>query len=501
VWQSLWLPPRIGTAWAVILGVLVMLGLVWKVPSDPDLFWHIRAGNDILAQGIPHVDWYSFTMPNFPWVDHEWLIQLPMALLHRLGGLRLVSVAYALLLLATLTWGLRWSLMRKVAWPWVVLTGTLFAAASWSFLGSRPQMLTYALLLGLLGVLARIRERTRYVWLLPAILLLWANLHGSFVMGLAVLWTWTGGEVLLRIVPGLRVSPEVHAAPLPYSVLWKLIAVGVLAVAATFANPYLHGVWVEALRTVGDRELHKNIIEWFSPDVRANPGTTFYLVSVVWVAAVAVRRARTNLPLLAVTLLTWVAGLLAVRNGPLFFLLAVPQVVLSVRELWPRLVRLVCLWPVLLVATALVVVWVVWQVPLKALWSVDRAAYVLETNRYPVAAAQYLAEHDELAEAHTFNSYGWGGYLLLEVPWFKTFIDGRMPSWEQDGVKIMDEYFKLDRLEPGWDGVLDTYDVSLVILSPDHKLATALLRKGNVAGVFRELFRDERAVILQRVGD
>lgn len=501
MWQSLWLPERVGTVWAVALGVLVMAGLAWKVPSDPDLFWHIRAGNDIAALGIPHVDWYSFTMPNFPWVDHEWLIQLPMALLHRLGGLRLVSIGFALLLLATLTLGLRWSLMRRVEWPWVVLAGTLFAALSWSFLGSRPQMLTYGLLLGLLGVLSRLRERPAYFWLLPALLLLWANLHGSFVMGLAVLWTWIGGEVLLRVVPRLRVSTEMSAAPLPYAVIWKLIAAGLLAVAATFANPYLQGVWVEALRTVGDRELHKNIVEWFSPDVRSSLGVLFYGTSVLWIAAVALRRTATNLPMLAVTLLVWVAGLLAIRNAPLFYLLAVPQLVVALRELAPRMLKLVRLWPLLLVGTALVVVWAAVQVPLKAIWKVDREAYVLEGNNYPVGAARFLAEHDELAAAKTFNSYGWGGYLLLEVPWFKTFIDGRMPSWEQDGVKIMDEYFKVDRLEPGWDDVLDTYDVSLVVLPPGHKLVGALMRDGNIAGEYRELFRDERAVILQRVED
>jgi hypothetical protein len=148
-----------------------------------------------------------------------------------------------------------------------------------------------------------------------------------------------------------------------------------------------------------------------------------------------------------------------------------------------------------------VVAWAALQVPLKAIWSVDREARVLEASLYPVAAAAYLAEHDELADAHTFNSYGWGGYLLLEVPWFKTFIDGRMPSWEHEGVKVMDEYFKVDRLEPGWDDVLDTYGISLIVLPPDHKLVAALSRKGNLAGEYRELFRDERAVILQKVGD
>ena len=147
LYLRLLLPPTAGLVWFAAVAVAALFFLVWKLPTDPDLFWHIRAGNDILAQGLPRVDWYSYTMPNFLWVDHEWALQVPMALLERLGGLRLVSIGFALLITAILTLGLKWALPRRVEWPWVLVSSLAIAALSWSFLGSRPQMVTYGLLL------------------------------------------------------------------------------------------------------------------------------------------------------------------------------------------------------------------------------------------------------------------------------------------------------------------------------------------------------------------
>src|SRR3989344_2129018 len=45
---------------------------------DPDFGWHVRTGQLILERGIPHQDWYTFTMPSFAWIDHEWLFNVFM---------------------------------------------------------------------------------------------------------------------------------------------------------------------------------------------------------------------------------------------------------------------------------------------------------------------------------------------------------------------------------------------------------------------------------------
>lgn len=483
------LPQTAGFVWFSAVAVALLVLLVWKLPTDPDLFWHIRAGNDILAHGLPHIDWYSHTLPSFPWVDHEWALEVPTALLARLGGLRLVTIAYALLTATALSAGLKWALPRKVEWPWVLVSGIVVALLSSAFLGSRPQMMTYLLLLLLIGLLRRVRENTRYAWLLPLLLLVWANLHGSFLLGLAVTLTWIGAEVSLRILPRLRAG-----TPLSYKALGVLTTAGVLAVAATFANPYLQGVWVEALRTLRDSDLHKNIVEWFSPDVRSQHGFLLFGTTLAWIAAIAVRRAEVRLPTLAITLMLWLAGLMAIRNMPLFYLLAIPQITLVVREQLPELLQALRLWPALVGVSVAALVLISMLVPARQLWNVNRSDEAYASAGYPVGAATYLAQHTELGPSYPYNSYGWGGYLLLHVPWFKTFIDGRMPSWKQGSVKIIDDYFVLDRLESGWQAKLEHYHVDLIVVAPDHKLVGALAHDKR----FKEIFRDKQAVILKR---
>ena len=327
--------------------------------------------------------------------------------------------------------------------------------------------------------------------MLPGLLLIWANLHGSFILGLGILLVWLGAELILRIAPrSWAWQPE----PLRYSLLGRLLLATLLAAAATFANPYFQGVWVEALRTLGDRELHNNIVEWFSPEVRSQHGVVLFGTMLLWIFSLALRKTRVALPTLAVTAALLVGSMLAVRNLPLFFLLAVPQIILTARQLLPGVLHALRVWPLLVIGSALVVFWIGVWVPVGSLWRVNQSDEAFLVNKYPVGAARYLAEHAELDDTQAYNAYGWGGYLLLNVPGFKTFIDGRMPSWRQDDLKIMDEYFKLDRLESGWPEVLDKYEVDLIVLPPSHKLIAALLRRQSEQ--FKEVFRDEQAVIL-----
>src|SRR3990172_9409964 len=103
----------IALAWFATPLVIAIFFAVWRTPLDPDLFWHIRSGNDILSQGIPHTDWYSFTFADFAWVHHEYAQDVVMALVERVGGLRLVALYYALLVTLTYTLVLRWALPRK----------------------------------------------------------------------------------------------------------------------------------------------------------------------------------------------------------------------------------------------------------------------------------------------------------------------------------------------------------------------------------------------------
>lgn len=59
--------------------IVLVTGLLfsWHSLTDLDIWFHLRSGRDLLdGQGVTAVNRYSFTEPDHPWVNHEWLFQI-----------------------------------------------------------------------------------------------------------------------------------------------------------------------------------------------------------------------------------------------------------------------------------------------------------------------------------------------------------------------------------------------------------------------------------------
>ena len=75
--------------------ILLFLGFILTYNLlDPDFGWHIKTGQLILERGIPDKDWYSYTMPDFPWVNHEWLIDVLMYKIYSLFGFYILLTVF-----------------------------------------------------------------------------------------------------------------------------------------------------------------------------------------------------------------------------------------------------------------------------------------------------------------------------------------------------------------------------------------------------------------------
>ncbi|MDP2587165.1 MAG: hypothetical protein Q8P33_00120 [bacterium] len=488
-----WLQLKPRLAYGILFAVLAsgLLFASYKLPFDPDLFWHIRAGQDIARIGIPFVDWYSHTLPTFFWINHEYLQDLFMGWVHGLVGFRGLSIVYAAITAFGLGVGVWWSMARRLGWLWSLGAGITIALASRSFIGARPQMVTYGLLLALVGVLRRALRTGRLRWfiLIPIIFAVWSNVHASFVAGFIVLLIFIVTEsAKIAFKPYLKLGPVAGLRQLG----WLAIA-GLVSVPATFANPYGWNIWLEPYRSLTDKALHNNIVEWFGPQTYTMTGWILFGGVAILAALFLVRQARTNMTDGALALAFFVASLLAVRNIPLFLIFAVPLAFEIIRSFKPSGAEIaVRLWPTLLAALLFVAAGAS-RFPLETFRTLDHDQTVFTQSDYPVGAAQFLAEHNEYAESHPFNEYGWGGYLLYKVPWFKTFIDGRMPSWQTQDFKIIDEYFAIER-RTALQETLDRFSVDLFVIKPDSDLIGELTRDHG----FNEVFKDEQAIILAK---
>jgi hypothetical protein len=170
-----------------IAAFISTLGLARQVLTDQDPFWHIAAGNWIIEHGaIPHSDVFSHSMPGAPWVAHEWLAEVVIALVYdQLGWAGLVvmtGLAFAAALALLSRFLLRF--LAPVHVVPLVLGGWGLCLAH---LHARPHVFGLPLLVIWFAILDRRRLDERIPSpVIAAIIVLWANLHGGYMIGLAL---------------------------------------------------------------------------------------------------------------------------------------------------------------------------------------------------------------------------------------------------------------------------------------------------------------------------
>ncbi|TME77613.1 MAG: hypothetical protein E6I46_04235, partial [Chloroflexi bacterium] len=155
---------------------LTMLIAAVQPVTDPDFWWHLTTGNWILSHhAVPHQDLYTFTVNDHRWITHEWLSEVVLALLYAAGRLPLVSltlgaVTAAGFLLVYL------AIDRRVNFVIAGLALALGVAAANPIWGPRIQMITFTLsALTYLWVKRFCEGRSRALYFLPAVMLIWVN--------------------------------------------------------------------------------------------------------------------------------------------------------------------------------------------------------------------------------------------------------------------------------------------------------------------------------------
>ncbi|MCC6626118.1 MAG: hypothetical protein IT340_01825 [Chloroflexi bacterium] len=446
-----------------IAGVLIAIGtLAFLRRTDPDFWWHVRAGRDMLANGtVPRVDPYSYTMAGAPWVAHSWLWEVTLAGVYDTAGYGAVSALLAGLLVATF-W-LTYRLLRArglIEWAAaiVVLAGALMSVQT---LTARPHAVTYlgiAVTAWLLEWWRRGQER-RLWWLLP-LMALWVNIHGGYAIGLGLVGLTLVGELLdARLV---RRRPRL-------ATLAGVLAGGLVTSSLNPQGPAIHLFAAGFLSR--DSAMQRYIQEWASPDFHDWPGLILAL-SLVTLVAVGLRPGATGwslgLPALAGV---WQA-LQAVRHIPLYALVTLPAAAPAMAGLAPALAAR----PRLPEETRFVAVNWVAVALLAASISVPLLSSPLaQTKRapveewYPQTALNYLVTHRPAGPI--FNFDGWGGYLIERAPDYPVYIDGRTDLY---GRAMLEEYRQVVRLEPGWRDILDQRGIQLVLVQRDSALAGAL---------------------------
>jgi len=465
------------------LVLFFILTIAFLLPVTPnDYWWYVRIGRDTLQSGaIPAVDALSYTQSGQPVVYHSWLSAVLFWLLYRAGGLPLTFLARGVAL--ALAYALVWSLARQ-AGSGAKLAGllTLLAAlASSNNWSMRPQIFAYPLFALALCALYRWEGgRTKTVWLLPVICLLWVNLHGSFVL----LFLLAGAALVFG--KGNR----------------KALALALGAsLAVTLLNPRGFGAWTYVVASLSTPASQSFSVEWNPP---VNTGWQMNLFF-IWLlafpflaASLRCHSGQASPRKLSRTEWVWFLGFgfLALwgERYVIWFILILTILTASLLAEWggrwldrPRRGGI----PALDFSLAALFV----LLPLAALpglregwW--DKSPSPLENT--PVQATAWLAQHPELP-GPLWSEIGFSSYLEFALLFRPTWIDTR---FEVFPVTQWEQYRAVSSGEWNWQSLLDEAEVNLLMASKSKqpRLLTAL----ESSPAWCQVYRDEVAVIYQR---
>ena len=183
----------------IVVTFVLIFALGVQLRVDTDIWWHLRAGADTLDNGMIRADPFSFTKLGEAWIDHSWGAEIISHALWAVGGYGALELLTGLLALAGGVFVYLMSSGGTYLRCCVVGLASLTASVFWA---PRPQMFTYALSALVLYVLFLRRYRgIDVLWLLPVVMLVWANLHGGFAIGLALIAGVLVGETLERRAP------------------------------------------------------------------------------------------------------------------------------------------------------------------------------------------------------------------------------------------------------------------------------------------------------------
>lgn len=455
---------------------LLMFAMAVRVPVAADTWWHLRSGEYIVEEGVvPQTDPFSHTRLGETWIDHSWGAQVVLyGIFQVFGGGREpgasgnAGLALYTAVLATAGMAVVYLMCEGNAYlrAFAVMLGATTAAVFWS---PRPHMMSFLFSALILYVLYLYKYRhLNRLWLLPVLMLIWANMHGGFAIGFVLLAGFMTGEMM-----GNLLNPDDTRTvlwPRLRAFLWPMLATG----AAVAVNPYGMRLFRYPLDTVRLGVLRDYVEEWASPSFHEPAAWPFLLLLIGVFGATGLSNRRIDWTDLVLVSGTLVMALTAGRNIAVFALVATPVLSRHVnawlvdrgwqfepmRQISSSLVRLN--WLVLLIIAVLAGV----KIADTLNWSTMRAA---QAELLPVEAAAFVAQNP--LPGAMFNSYNWGGYLIFAAPDVPVYVDGRTDVY---GDRFLREYVGLTRLNTGWSDRLRQEGIGFVVIEAQSVLAAAL---------------------------
>jgi hypothetical protein len=476
-----------------LIAFLAILAMATHMAIDEDTWWHLRSGQWMVENHSPiTTDPFSYTRAGEAWRYPGQWIQIGMYLLYNRFGPGGINLWVSLMVTAIFIFV--WKSIKCENLLLKIVALLLAAASSAIYWAARPYLVGYLLAAAFFFILLRRhRDRKGSLWLLPILMLLWVNSHGSYLAGFLMLAPYLLDSFLSWLAERRQKKDAFDEG----QKLLHLVQISLVTLGATLLNPDGLKLWTLPFTTVKRVAEQLFILEWQSPDFHQPYLVPFLILLAVSLFSVGAGKKR---PGLAETLMLagfGATGLYAVRNI-FFFVIVSPSIITpgfeAILSEWkeklslnisldfdrqPTRMQGILNW-VLLGAVALVVF-----VRVYTFLPEENNREIIETQ-VPVEAAAYI--HETQPEGRLFNAYNFGGYCIWALPEYPVFVDGRA---DLHGDEIILEWYRTVNLSGNWQAVLDEWDIGVALLEPSMPLARELVENGWQIG-----YQDDHAVVL-----
>ncbi len=512
---------------------------------DPDFGWHLQVGHDsVISQDVPRENIYNFSYTG-NWVNHEWFSDVILFYVYDNLGYISLSVLFALLV--TLTFALLAYYLKRIKpeiSSYAIMTFQLIGFyACLPHFGIRIQEFALLFLLLILIIIDYfVRKRKAYIpFLLIPLMYLWSITHGSFLMGFAVLFAFLFYKLLESIVLKYRTIEMIDSrAALNIKEIGLFFVAIIAAWLSTLLSPYKFELY-SFLSGYRDTFYLTHIQEWLPQHFFPFQYPQMIYLAIILLGYVLYvfyklkKKEKFDLWHFIALLIFVLASFKSRRHFPLAVIATFPLVMESWRSLLDignsqtkddnvkdeniffrylksrKIIIHFLMFTILATSTNLLLT-----------TKFNNNPFLSFCHSYPCQAVNYLASNSEYDDLKLFNEYGWGGYLIHQLPERKIFIDGRLPQVQYKEHTFLEEYYEFFRIDkhdqPKAGDKLEEHEINLVLLkrndvmikpkkwesfvfginSDDIKVKNSLREYLEKSSEWEDVYKDDTSIIYKR---
>ena len=447
-----------------------------------DIWWHMEVGKYIIQHHhIPLQELFSSTMAGTAWFPHEWLSEVTLYIVHSLGTNSLEIFSAAIIAATSFViWQRSHSLDQNSSWPIAALIVWGLLAARFRFM-VRPHIFFFLFFNILLLCLetSKSDQVKRLPWLSIPLMFIWANMHGSFLLGLFFLTIWA----ISAAIQGRKLWPILI---LVVNILVILITPGGLDTIISMKNLFVGAT------------LSKSIVneEFTAPTLGGYHLFWSLLLYTIFVIGMTIRRHPPRLLEIALFIITILLALKSVRFIAAFALTYPPYAAWRTSILWQDLVSKKL--PRIFASRAHLV-----GLPLLILFMVIGFASAYNNSKtyhwglgidkktVPIGAVNFL-KSTSLQDIRLYNSLEFGGYITWQLyPRFRAALDGRAEIFNPLEQKLA----AVDSIE-SYQKIMQKYKFQLAVIKFSSQNGFEEVLKTDP--MWRLIYWDDQALIYAR---